>query len=73
MACHKLNDCCRVCHESRDEDDLEEAELVQRVALGLTEGSPKLFLENGKTHEPTVIFHDDLSARKILVDENGVG
>ena len=46
---------------------------MQQVALRLTKESPKLFPENDETHEPTVLFHDDLSARNILVDENGVG
>ena len=68
-----LNDCCRVCRESKDEDDLEEAELVQQLALRLTKELPKLFLENENTHKPTVVFHDNLSARNILVDENGAG
>lgn len=67
-----LNDCCRVCRESKEEDDLEEAELVQQVTLRLTKGLPKPFTENDKTHELTVLFHDDLSARNILVDKNGV-
>jgi hypothetical protein len=65
-----LNDCCRVGRESKEEDDLEE--LVQQVTLRLTKELPKPFAENDKTHEPTVLFHDDLSARNILVDENGV-
>ncbi|OCK88441.1 uncharacterized protein K441DRAFT_700596 [Cenococcum geophilum 1.58] len=67
-----LNDCCRVCRESKEEDDLEEAELVQQVTLRLTKGLPKPFAENDKTHEPTVLFHDDLSARNILADKNRV-
>jgi hypothetical protein len=67
-----LNDCCRVCRESKEEDDLEEAELVQQVTLRLTKELPKPFTENDKTHKPTVLFHDDLSTRNILVDENGV-
>jgi Phosphotransferase enzyme family len=45
---------------------------VQQVTLRLTEELPKPFTENDKTHEPTVLFHDDLSTRNILVDENGV-
>ena len=65
-----LNNCYRVCRESKEEDNLEE--LVQQVTLRLTKELPKPFTENDKTHEPTVLFHDNLSAQNILVDENGV-
>ena len=65
-----LNNCYRVCRESKEEDNLEE--LVQQVTLRLTKELPKPFTENDKTHEPTVLFHDNLSPRNILVDENGV-
>ena len=45
---------------------------MQQVTLRLTKELPKPFTENDKTHEPTVLFHDNPSARNILIDENGV-
>ena len=53
--------------EPEDDDDAELAEIYKSLATQLLDALPEIFPDNGA--EATVLFHNDLSLRNILVDD----
>ena len=59
----------KVLQHSRDESEREDAENTLRIVRRLHNHLPEFFPT--KVTERTMLFHDDLSQRNILVDKNG--
>lgn len=56
--------------EADDEDTREEAEETLHLAKRLTESLPKIFPPLQNPAERTALWHDDLSLKNILIDED---
>ncbi|KAH8426607.1 uncharacterized protein LDX57_004342 [Aspergillus melleus] len=57
--------------ESDDEDDADDARRTLEIIGKLKTLLPSFFPPNGDNPETSVLVHDDLSSRNILVHENG--
>ncbi|KAI1132013.1 phosphotransferase enzyme family-domain-containing protein [Nemania abortiva] len=58
--------------KAEDEDDKEDAEEILLLARRLLSLLPKVFQISGEEdEEPTILWHDDLNLRNILVDDRG--
>ncbi|CAI7657402.1 unnamed protein product [Penicillium viridicatum] len=57
--------------ESDDEDDADDAIRTLGIIGKLKTLLPSFFPPNGDNPEPSVLVHDDLSSRNILVHDNG--
>ncbi|KAL9110739.1 MAG: hypothetical protein Q9227_004731 [Pyrenula ochraceoflavens] len=66
-----LNDQERILRTSEDEDDIEDAENAKNLATRLVKLIPHVFPSDEPSPELSIVFHDDLSLRNILVDESG--
>ncbi|KAI9743459.1 MAG: hypothetical protein M1818_002771 [Claussenomyces sp. TS43310] len=66
-----LNDQERILKSSEDEDELEDAENTREIAQRLQVLLPRVFSNSQSVHEPSIIFHHDLSWQNMLVDDAG--